>query len=262
MVSMKLPMLILALSFSASPGWAKEHAFAVTTDITWASKYMADGFKIGGDHPVFQPSINLATPLDGASLMLWSSIQMERENQQFDEYDLMARYERDLFTGEQYAIHLQGYYDYWMYPKETTADGSVHGNKLNAGISAPSLFPIAGSHLVPSYNVYYWLYWAQNRSDLYQGGTHHEVMLEYYHDIPRLIPGAREQWVGVTGSVNYNDGAFGVHPGWSHSTAQLVVGVYALECSFSLSLNRQWSYEPSIDPTDEFWSTLSLQKEF
>lgn len=264
-------LVLVCAIFSTSVAYTEERPFGVTADLTWASKYMTDGFNVAGDHPVLQPSLQMYTPMNGVSAMIWSSLQTDRQYQNYDELDFMARYSHDFFERTVYALNFHGYLDYWMYPKANSSlthpDGSTtiensHGDKVHAGVSATNLIPIAGSHLVPSYNMYYWLYWQQNQRDQYQGGTRHQLLTEYYHEIPRFIPGATYQYAGVSGDLNYNDGVFEVHPGWSHSTAQFAAGVYALGCIFSLSLNRQWSFQPSVDPHNEFWSTLSFTKEF
>ena len=232
---------------------------------------MSDGFKIGGDHPVWQPSIGVTTPLDGVSALFWSSFQIDRDNQQYDELDLMVRYSHAFARNTPWEYNLHGYYDYWTYPKINVATPTVdapdsvqnfHGNKLNAGVALTNLIPLWGSHLVPAYNVYYWLYWAQNQRDQFQGGAHHEVTLTYFRDFPKLFKGTASEYWGVSGSGNYNDGVFNVQPGWSHATAQLLAGVYAPGWNLSLSLNRQWSYIASVDPNDEIWSTLSFTKQF
>lgn len=269
-------LLTFAALFACSgvnSGWAYEQApYTVTADVTWASKYMTDGFDVaGGDHPVLQPSLTMTTPVSGLSAMIWSSIQTDRNYQSYDEIDFFGRYSHDLFERTPYALNFHGFVDYWMFPRSQTpvthADGSTsmessHGTKLNAGVSATNLIPVLDSHLVPTYNAYYWIYWQNNLRDQYQGGTRHQFELEYYHQIPRFIPGATYQYAGVVGDLNYNDGVFGVTPGWSHSTAQFSAGVYALGCIFSLSVNRQWSYQPSVDSKNELWSTLSFTKVF
>ena len=269
---------LLALGlYWASPARAElkvkveESSIGLTTDITWASKYMIDGFKVGGNHAVLEPSASFDLFSTGTSLMFWSALQVNRENRLYDELDLMARYSHRFFAGSFYAVNLHGFYDYWYYPKAEVIQDDFgnfltlpkrQGNKLHAGVSLPELFPLLGSYLVPSYNAYYTLYWAQNQRDQFQGGAHHELLLAYYHDLPTLIPGASAQYFGVAGSLNYNDGAFKVHPGWSHSTAQLTTGVYALGSVFAASLNRQWSHELSVDPENELWTTVSFTKRF
>jgi hypothetical protein len=243
------------------------HPPTFTADLTWASEYIMDGFNIGGSHSVLQPSLNVATPLDGVSAMFWSSLQTERDNDQYDELDFMARYSHDFMMGSRAAFNLHGYYDYWLFPKRNMSfdpenPESMKGSKLNAGASATRLIPIAGSYLVPSYNLYYWIYWAQDNVNLWEGGARHQFLLQYFHEIPKLVSDLQSQYAGISADMNYNDGAFGVSPGWSHSTLSLSTGVYALDCIFSFSVNRQWSYVASVDPNNELWTTFSFTKQF
>lgn len=237
-------------------------------DLTWASVYMTDGFKVAGDNPVMQPSVTVGLPATGLSGTVWSSLELNRGVQQYDELDFMAKYGRDLFAGTAHAINLHGFLDYWLYPRmdvypdinDDTNPQSKHGNKAHAGVSLTELIPLWGSHIVPSYNVYYWFFWAQNRRDQYLGGAHHELMLSYSNFIPRFLPGTTAQFASVAGTINFNDGAFGVQPGWSHSTINLATGAYALGLIFTVSVNRQWSYLASVDPGNELWTTLSITK--
>jgi hypothetical protein len=79
--------------------------------------------------------------------------------------------------------------------------------------------------------------------------------------VPKFFPGAKNQYCEILASLNYNDGAFGVVPGLSHSTATLATGLQALNATFVISLNQQWSYQRSVNPTNDFWTTLSFLKE-
>ena len=252
-------------------GLAEEKNFGFTADLTYASKYMTDGFKVGGDHSVFQPSIKWSLFSTGFSLFFWTALQTYRANQVNDELDFFVNYSHTFFSSRFFAMNWHGFYDYWVYPTRGTMDDwygvttelpTKQGNKLHAGVSLTELIPIARSHLVPSYNLYYWLYWAQNRTDAFQGGARHEIALHYYHSIPKVIPGTKEPYIGLSGFLNYNDGAFQVHPGLSHSIAQFTTGLRALGSMFSVSLHHQWSFEKSLNPLDETWSTFSLTRQF
>jgi hypothetical protein len=256
-------------SLLAASAWADEPGLSrFSGDLTWASKYMTDGFKVGGDDPVLQPSVSAAL-VGGLSAMFWSAIRTNRSQKQYDELDFFLKYSHDFFTGAPFAFRLHAFYDYWLYPSTQPVANSVgepvdvgmrRGNKFHLGGSLVGFAPVAEWHLVPSYNVYYWAYWADNRTDLYQGGARHELLLEAFRSLPRFIPGSQAQYVGVSGSTSYNDGAFGVHPAWSHATAQVSTSVYTAGGVFALSVNRQWSLEPTVDPTNELWSTLSFTR--
>ncbi len=249
----------------------EQSRLALTTDVTWSSKYMLDGFKVGGDSPVWQLAGKTDLYASGFSVMLWTALQADRSRKQYDEQDFFLLYSRDFLKDSQNTINLHGFYDYWIFPNtepllddagQIASSSKKHGNKFQVGITLPHRIPFGGSFLVPSYNIYQWLYWAQDRADRNQAGAHHEFLLQYDRATPLLIPGATYQYSGGSISTNYNTGAFGVKPGWSHSTASLLSGVYALKSIFTFSLNYQWTYEETINPGNEFWSTFSYIKKF
>ena len=257
----------LALAWSGA-AQAADDSFGVTADLTWASKYMTDGFNVGGNHAAWMPSLAVNTTVPGLYLQFWSALPVDRDRQQYDEYDFMVRYNHSFFDGSPLKVNLHGYYDYWAYPHDelttdkhgqTIAPQNFRGQKLHGGVSLLELLPIAGSHLVPSYNYYYWF---PDQKDLFQAGAHHEFFLNYNHELPVFIPGATKQDVTLGGSLNYHDGFFGVDHGWSHTTAHLSTSVDALGCTFGASVNYQWSYIASVNPENEFWATLSLTKKF
>jgi hypothetical protein len=247
---------LLAWMSLGLPAQALSSESRLTADLTVASKYVTGGYQIGGDDPVMQPSVSYELG-KGFSLMAWSALRMDRTQREFDEVDLFGRYSKDLFQGSAHALNLHGFYDFWFYPG--SGANMRKGNKLHAGASLPELIPLAGSHLVPSYNAYYWIYWDQNRRDRYQGGAQHEFLLQYAHELPRFFSAA-PVYVGASGSVSYGDGAFDTRPGWSHSIAQLGSSVYFRDWTLSLSLNRQWTYQATVNPSNELWSMLSVTR--
>lgn len=264
-----LSMLVGLGALCSGAGEAAERSTFLTADATWASKYIVDGFRVGSDSPVWQLSGKADLFSTGFSVMAWTAIQAVRSQREFDELDFFALYSKDLFAGGALATNVHGYYDYWQNPHtrqvkdafgNPLGSGNRQGNKVNAGVSAIHLLPLAGSYLVPSYDAFYERYWALNRADLYQGGVLHQAKLEYSNRLPRFIPGATWQYYGLAAAGTYNGGVFGVHPGWSHSTATLTTGVYALGSIFELSLNRQWSFEKTVNVHNELWTTLSFIK--
>lgn len=259
-----------ALSQSSSVTSAEEDRMRFVSDLTLASQYMIDGFHVG-DSPVLQYAGKAQLYSTGFSLMYWNSIQTKRESKKYDEHDFFLMYSRDFFQESQYSFNLHGFADYWIFPNgETKTDAfgdevsssMKHGNKFQLGVSMPKLIPLGGSYLVPSYNVSYLNYWADDRDDLFLGGFQQELLFEYYRAHKILIPGATYQYAGATANLVYHHGAFGVEPGISHSVASLVGGVYALKSIFVLTLNHQWTFEETVNPENEFWSAISFIKKF
>ncbi len=246
-------------------------SYSSTANVTYASEYMMDGFKLGGGAPVMELSLKIDTPSKRFSFMYWSALPINRDKKENDEHDLFVLYHQNFLNNSRYAFEFHSFYDYWFYPNslpykdnfgDTISDVHRHGSKVHAGISMFNLLPLSESVLIPSYNIYYWIYWAQDRRDLYQGGTHHEFLLKYTHWIPRIFSFFSEAYAGTSASLNYNDGAFGVRPGLSHSTASLLAEVKTSGASLVASVNQQWSYEPTVNPTNDFWTEISLLKEF
>lgn len=243
----------------------------VTATLGVASQYMTDGFKIGDSEPVLQPGLSVDVFSTGLSLLLWSSLRIDRMSQRYDEFDLFVRYSHDFFSDERWSFNLHGFAAYWFYPNSERVElddfarpftvPPMRGNKLHAGVSLPRLIPLDGWHIVPAYNVYYWLYWDQDRSDRFMGGARHELKAHYHHDVPAVIPGTQAHYVGVSASTNYNDGAFGVKPGWSHSNLQAGTSVYALGFIVSASVERQWTHNPDVNEPNELWTTLIIERD-
>ena len=80
---------VAGMTMGACGARAEDQDWSLTAELTWASQYVTDGFSVGGDTPAIQPMVKLDTPLDGVALKLWSSIQQDRSNDAFDEYDYM-----------------------------------------------------------------------------------------------------------------------------------------------------------------------------
>jgi hypothetical protein len=266
---MKYFLLLFLLPWNNAYAYSYEK-LSVTPDITWASRYVIDGFSVG-KNPVVEPSLSIGLPNTEFTLMLWSAIQLHRDEKQEDEYDAFLFYNHDFFAQKTYAINFHSFYDYWFYPNTATlkddfgdviAEYQKHGSKVHAGISMTNLFPLAGSFLIPSYNVFYWFYWQQNRLDLYQGGALQQLLFSYTHAIPALFPGSTRPYASAKASVNYQGGAFGVQEGWSHSTASLQTGFDALSSLFEVSLTKQWTFNSSVNTENPLWASFSWSKEF
>ena len=87
-------------------------------------------------------------------------------------------------------------------------------------------------------------------------------MLNYNLPAPSVIPGSKNQFINLAGSINYHTGAFGVEPGWSHATAQLATPFEIATFIITPSVNYQWSFEDTVDPNNDFWVMISLAKNF
>jgi hypothetical protein len=259
------------MAVSASVSASASSRFSFTGSLTYASEYLTDGFRVGDASPVMQLALKLDLPISGVSLMYWDSLKLLRSRSQYDEHDLMALYSHDFMPSTRYGFNFHGFYDYWFFPNsrpqtdsfgDQLSDVELHGSKVNLGVSMTRLLPLGGSFLIPSYNVYYWIYWKQDLSNQYQGGARHELSLSYTHSLPSMASWIQSQYVGAFASLNYNDGVFGVRPGLSHSLATVYAGLTAANTLFTISANQQLSYQRTVNDRNDFWMTVGVTKEF
>lgn len=264
-------LALLILFFALKLRAEAPDRFVPAAGVTYSSLYVTDGFRVGDATPVFQMTLKLAIPSTHISLMYWNSLRQIRSKKQYDEHDFMALYNQDFKSSSKYAFNLHGFYDYWTFPNtkavkdpfgDEISNGRFRGSKVHAGISMTKLLPLWGSFVVPSYNVYYWIYWAQDRKDLYRGGARHELSLYYTKSI--AANGSWYKWLyaGGSGALSYHDGAFGVRRGVSHSLFSVYTGMTAWGLNFSLSGNQQFSYQRTVNTRNDFWTSFSVFKEF
>lgn len=241
----------------------------LTSDLTWVSRYVPDGFSVGGDHPAWQPSVLIDTPLPGFSIKFWGCIQAERAQKASDEYDLILSYAHDFCQDSPFAITVDAAIYYFVFPNSSITedrDGNaisphdLMGVKFWAGFALPKLIPLGDSFLIPSYHYSYWI---PLDGELFEPGGMHTLRLDYSHSLPVFIPGVKSQSVFIGGIMNYHDGFFGVAPGWSHTImrAGTAVGITD-DLSASISFNYQWSFTDSVNPEDVYWYTASITYQF
>lgn len=240
-------------------------AWKLRLDMTYATKYMANGFNVADDEPSFQPAVHLDSPIPGLGLTYWGALPTERQVNDSDEHDIMIRYSRTYFEKELWAFNLYHYIDYWLYPNlhyrrnsrtPPLKEETFEGMKLMSGINFPKLLPVGNSCLVPSYTVYHWM---PLEEDLFENGTVHELGVSYALPLDR----AQKFALRLTETINYNDGVFGVASGWSHATSGIALPVpLGPRLKLTPAVNYQWSLEDTVDPENEFWSSITAAWSF
>lgn len=259
---------VIAVGLCAGVAGAADD-LGVHVDLTLAEKYMAHGFNINGDHASFQPSLTLDTKVPGLQLTAWSAMPVNREQDEKNEFDYLLKYGHTFFGGEPYAVNVHGYVDYWEYPNTRDA-GSVDpatgspiedltGWKFNGGVTLPKLLPLGPACLVPSYNYYFW---TPRHSGGFEDGGVHEIFLNYNPPLESFLPVGGKQTLDLSASINNHDGAFGVQPGWSHATAHASTTFVIATLKVTPSVNYQWSFEDTVDNEDEFWTSISVARDF
>jgi hypothetical protein len=254
---------------AAAEGRAEAPKLGLHADLTCATKYMAHGFNVNGDNPSLQPSIAVDALVPGLQFALWMGLPTERDQRDMDEHDWMIKYGRLFFADRPWAMQVRGYADYWIYP-HTPGQGEIdeatgkakddfRGFKFHGAVAFPRLLPLGPASLVPAYGYYCWM---PEIEDAFESGGVHELFLSYALPLKSFLPVEGSQSLDFGASHNYHDGAFGVEPGWSHSTAHLSTTFAVAGFRITPAVNCQWSYEDTVDDEDEFWACLSVARDF
>ena len=235
------------------------------TDVTVASKYMAHGYNFAGnDTPSLQPCIAWQTPIPEVVFKFWAAEPLNTVYKKELELDFLLNLSHTFFEKERYAMNLHGYFDYWVVPRKEfllphNERQMATGFKFNGGVAFPNLPKLGPVSIVPGYNYYHWT--PENGGAFVEGGVS-DFSLSFLTESAGWVEKTRRQTYSFVWAIDYNDGAFGSKPGWSHSVVGLSTGISVGRFTITPSVNYQWSFEPSVNPVNEFWAAISFQTVF
>jgi len=247
--------LLVALSI-APCGAAGLHG---EVKVEYVSEYISTGWKLSGD-PCLQPGVTLEPFTPDIQLMYWGSYPLRASTSDSLEHDFVVRLSHTFLPERRGAFRLQGYADYWSFPRqertfdkggEPIPETTWSGFKFNAGVALPRLIPIGKSFLVPVCNAFYW---TPAERDLFRPGAAYEPRLVFDHPLP-FKAGRFQTIANLVGSVMYHDGAFGMPEEWTHATFHAGVTFRAGSFSVRPHVNYQWSLADDLPHVveDQFW---------
>lgn len=241
------------LFLACSTGFAGEETpgLEVTADITFTSKYIWRGYNILGEHGAVQPSLDVDLFGTGFSANVWASYALSSGLSDFDEMDFTLAYETSVFEDKRYAMDIVMNYIYYEFPNLRSAAADTE--EVGASVSMPSLLPLGGSSLVPSYYVGR-LFPADEGGPT--GGIFHIAGLSYSLTMP--VIGGKERTIDFTAEAVYNDGAFDADSDWSHATFGVSTQIDVGPLYFTPFLNYQLSMSDTVNEDDEIWGGLSV----
>jgi len=268
-MSMKKGILLILVVLLSTAGLlqAQEDKLGVTLDVTYVSKYIWRGIDILDDVSAFQPSINVDLGDTGFSFNVWASYAgsggltsggTSRVN--LTEYDYSLAYNFALFEGESYVTNVTANYIYYDYPDQPST--ARDAQEIGVGFAWPNICP-AG--IVPSY--YVGKIW-ESKSDSALGGDFggwvHIFGLGYNLTVAGLTPDMPEQVISLSAAAVYNDGFAGatVDHDWSHILFGASTSFDIGPGAFTPGLYYQVSMEDTVNPEDEFWTSLSYTINF
>ena len=259
---MKKMMLLVMLLVASGAAWAAEGKLGTEVDLTWASKFIWRGLDVGDNKAAFQPSVNFDLWGSGFSTKIWGTWLGGPTNGAeaavpTEKLEYSLTYANSLNKGDTMQVDYALTYTY--------ADYYAHNSSLHdyQDLAATVALPKIHGCFVPHYTLAYsWsgrpgptTGWLNSGSE----GFVHIVGFDYNFKVS-------EQPLTFSANAIYNDGTYGenVDHDWSHI-------VWGLSTSFKCpatggkfipAIYYQTSMDDSVNPNDEFWTTLSYKINF
>ena len=265
---------VVALLAAASMVQAQDPGLQGSVGAEFSSKYIWRGFDVYDDHAAIHPAVDLDLFGTGFGLNITGHRANSDGHELNERWDYTLYYQNRMFEGESYATNYRLGYMYYNYPDRSSHDtsDSIDLQELHAIFSWPSLLPIEG--LVPTYCLV--KLWPSNSDSLVgdnapgsqtSSGFAHIFMLDY--GLPFTCPLTNEvRTLNLHSEFVYNDGvspngATDVDHDWSNA-------VFGVSTTFDLGNNLaftpgfyyQSSWDDSVNPEDEYWTSLNLTYKF
>ena len=256
-------MLVMAAVASTAIAMDLTQGWTTTMDLTYTCKYMWRGFNILDDAGAFQPSFDFAHE-SGLGANLWmsypergGSTSMISSRVNLTEYNYTLYYSGKALEGNCWETNYTVGWRYYDYIDTSTKDADVQEVFLEAEMPM-----VTGTAVIPHVALYQM--WPSKGGGLNSNyaGTIYLVGFSY------LLP-TEEQMPDVpltfSWDIVYNDGTGGaVDSDLSHM-------VWGLQSEFDCPMTGgkfvpavyfQNSFEDTVNPSDEFWGTISYRYTF
>lgn len=277
-------ILLACISFSYAQDTLGTQTPEIQTrlDLTYGTKYVWRGFNVFGSKSAIHPTLDLFCP----TASMGFSVEGHRANS--SEYELNERWDYSLyylgkaFEEQPYEMMYRLAYVYYNYPDLSShSTGSIDLHEMHAVMSFPKLLGVDG--LVPSYALVKLMpvnsgtiVGANSPSCGTASGFAHIFMLDYA--MPYICPiTGMDRKLNLHSEFIFNDGVApdggnssvksGLRGPADHDWSNAVFGAsttYDINSNVSLTpgLFYQFSFDDSVNPSDQYWGTLSLTCKF
>jgi len=282
MILLSTVILLAGMSVSFAQETQTAPEMKVKFDLTYGTKYVWRGFNVFGSKSAIHPTLDVFCPTSSMGV----SVEGHRANS--SGYEINERWDYQLyylgkaFQDEAYELNYRLAYVYYNYPELSShTTGSIDLHELHGVLSFPKLLGIEG--LVPSYVLVKLapvnsgtIVGANSPSGGTASGFAHIFMLDYA--MPYVCP-----FTGVDRKLNWHsefifndgvapDGGNTIVKGrfrgpadsdWSNAVFGATTN-YELNSNVSLTpgLFYQFSFDDSVNSSDQYWGTLSLTCKF
>ena len=282
---MKKAMLLstVILLVFMSLGYAQEPQIQGKFDLTYSSKYVWRGFNVYGSKSAIHPTLDLFCPTTSMGL----SVEGHRANssgyENIERWDYSLYYLGKMFAGEAHEMNFRLAYVYYNFPQQSshTKGGIVSPTNTDPGVfdlheghvvmSFPKILGV--ENLVPTYVLVKLMpvnsgttVGANSPVGGTSSGFAHIFMLDYSMPFTCPLTGI-DRKLNLHSEFVFNDGVSPIGTDVDHDWSNAVFGIstsYDLEENVSLTpgFYYQSSWDDSVNPSDEYWASLSLTCKF
>jgi len=265
---MKKWMLFLLIFFLSTTVAAEEKELDITVDVTYVSRFIDKGFDCHrNNHSGIQPSIDVDLYNTGFGI----NVHWFRANsggyENDEKLDYRVYYYNSFFEGEAYAMD---YKISWIYHNFTDSPKKVaNSQEIEAEFKWSEICPWG---IIPRYIVTSEWPAGSNYENHNEGGWVHFFGIGYDLSMPSLLENRAEQDVHLSADIAYNDGTgancnvqanTGVDHDWSHAVFGISTDLEVSDdLTFTPGIYYQVSMDDSVNPSDEYWISLSLTYKF
>ena len=264
---MKKGILLAAVILLSTAGLAQaqEDELGVTLGVKYMSRYIWRGFDMyKHNHSAIRPfvDIDLYGTGFGVNVIHSRGFGSGRENMEKLNYTLY--YRNKLFEDETYATNYKAGWVYYSYPERDRKSADLQ--EAFVSFSWPEICP---EGIVPKYTIVrMWPALGDAEQSCHNnGGWWHLLGLGYDLAVPGLMPDTPEQVLHLSVETAYNDSVYAGGKSVDHDWSHAVFGVatnfdLGNDLTFTPGIYYQSSWDDSVNPSDEYWTTLTVKYKF
>jgi len=262
---MKKGILLAAviLLITAGLAQAQEDELGVTLGVKYMSRFIWRGFDIyKNNHSAIRPFIDIDLYGTGFGVNVIHSRGFSGGRERMEKFNYTLYYRNKLFEGETYATNYKAGWVYYSYPERERSSADLQ--EAFVSFSWPEICP---EGIVPKYTIVRMWPAESNADDSENGGWWHILGLGYDLSVPGLMPDTPEQILHLSVETAYNDSVYRggktVDHDWSHAAFGISTSFdLGNDLLFTPGIYYQSSWEDSVNPSDEYWFTLTLKYKF
>ena len=265
---MKRGILLIAVILLSTAGLAQaqEDELGVTLGVKYMSRLIWRGFDVYKDNDAaIRPfvDVDLYGTGFGVNVIHTRGVGDEmRYTERMEKFNYTLYYRNKLFEDETYATNYKTGWVYYSYPERERSSADLQ--EIFTTFSWPEICP---QGIVPTYTIVR-MWPAESKADCRNnGGWWHIFGLGYDLTMPVLMPDTPEQILHLSVETAYNSSVYAggdsVDHDWSHAAFGISTNFdLGNDLTFTPGMYYQSSWEDSVNPSDEYWATLTLKYKF